>query len=297
MVCPSQTIDLEISKSHTGRLLEVLLPSGGMVVVMEAYFDESGTHEGSPVMSIAGYIFEKDQCDRLKDSWAATLTQYQLPYFRMSECANGTGGFAALSMADRVACERSMINHIKTRMTLGFAVSMSQAEFSKMAPPHFINVFGDAYVACTVLAMASVGYWARKSGYTGDVAYFFESGHSQQSDAEKRMRLIDGLADRRSEFRYISHTFADKRLVLPLQAADLLAWQWRKGFIDMFGAKRRRPRLDLVALLKDSPYSAKHFTGDLLARFMQSSIDDFERRWCPELEQSNSDWPVTPPPV
>lgn len=277
------------SQQHTGRLLEILLPAGGVVAVMEAYFDESGTHEGSPVMSIAGYLFDKDQCDRFKDSWAETLNRYGLSYFRMSECAHGTGEFSKLSKEQRIACEKSMITHIKTRMTLGFAVSMSQAEFSRMAPPHYVDVFGDAYAACVFLAMASVGLWARKRNYSGDIAYFFESGHSQQKDAEKRMWLVKDMADRRQEFRYKSHTFADKRLVLPLQAADLLAWQWRKGFIDMFGPKRRLPRLDLYELVKGSAYETRHFTGDLMRRLMQGSIDDVERRWAAELEQDKPD--------
>ena len=175
-------LDHPESMNYVGRLIEIVLPQGGMTAMMEAYFDESGTHHGSPVMSLAGYLFEADQCRLLTRDWARTLAEYNLPYFRMSECANGTGEFANLSMAQRIAAEKSMINHIKTRMTFGFAVSMSEQEFNRMAPNRFVEVFGDSYTACTIPAMASVGYWARKRDYRGKIAYFFESGHAQMGE-------------------------------------------------------------------------------------------------------------------
>src|SRR5438105_4019181 len=51
------------SSGIIGRLLEILLPQNGYVMQLaEAYFDESGSHDGSPVLCVAGYIFEKNAC-------------------------------------------------------------------------------------------------------------------------------------------------------------------------------------------------------------------------------------------
>jgi len=264
---------------YTNRLLEILLPDGGMTLMMEAYFDESGTHQGSPVMCVAGYLFDSDQCKRLTEDWSQTLRSNGLAYFRMSECANGTGEFKNLPMAQRIEVERKLINHIKTRMTHGFAVSMVEQELVEMAPPGFIQVFGSAYTACTMIALASVGYWATERAYKGYIAYFFESGHADMGEAAKRLFMVKGIKSHREQYRYGSHTFADKKAVPALQAADLLAWQWRKLFISQTDPKRRLPRADLTVLVNNSPHVVRHFTGDLLERLLRSTIADFFKRW------------------
>ena len=58
------------------------------MALMEAYFDESGTHEGSPFVCVAGYLFEKGNAAALNADWRAMLKGNDLPFFRMSDCAH-----------------------------------------------------------------------------------------------------------------------------------------------------------------------------------------------------------------
>jgi hypothetical protein len=51
------------------------------MAVMEAYFDESGTHEGSPFVCVAGYLFEKGIANALDVSWRAMLQEKSLLFF------------------------------------------------------------------------------------------------------------------------------------------------------------------------------------------------------------------------
>ena len=64
--------------------------------MMEAYFDESGTHRDSPLMCVTGYIIDADQCRRFQTEWDEVLSKYGVPYFHMSDCAHGTGVFAGV---------------------------------------------------------------------------------------------------------------------------------------------------------------------------------------------------------
>jgi hypothetical protein len=86
--------------------------------------------------------------------------------------------------------------------------------------------------------MSHVYHWANRIAFEGDIAYFFESGHRDQSAANALMHRIFKNADHRASYRYASHTFADTEKATPLQAADLLAWQW---FTDT-KRKRASPR-------------------------------------------------------
>lgn len=43
------------------------------MAVMEAYFDESGTHDGSSSLCVAGYLFEKENATALGIEWQKML--------------------------------------------------------------------------------------------------------------------------------------------------------------------------------------------------------------------------------
>ena len=48
-------------------------PAGRLAVMLQAYFDESGTHVGAPALVVAGYLFEPDPCLALAREWRAGL--------------------------------------------------------------------------------------------------------------------------------------------------------------------------------------------------------------------------------
>ncbi|MFO0114488.1 MAG: hypothetical protein ACK53F_05810 [Betaproteobacteria bacterium] len=59
--------------------------------LVEADFDESGTHDGSPVICMGGYIFDAAKSESLAAEWQAMLNAFgngdvPLPFFHMSEC-------------------------------------------------------------------------------------------------------------------------------------------------------------------------------------------------------------------
>jgi hypothetical protein len=68
------------SGEYSDRLLQILCPTGReMVAVMEAYFDESGTHSGSPVMCVSGCLFNPRNCRKLIKEWRAELAKIPSP--------------------------------------------------------------------------------------------------------------------------------------------------------------------------------------------------------------------------
>lgn len=59
------------------------------VVLIEAYFDESGTHDGSPVMVIGGFLIESEEARKLELAWKVMLDRYGIEFFHMTDCALG----------------------------------------------------------------------------------------------------------------------------------------------------------------------------------------------------------------
>jgi len=236
------------------RLIQILGPD--FIVMMEAYFDESGTHEGSPVMCVVGYLFTAEQALHLDREWAATLDQFGLDHFHAADCAHGVGPFSALNREQRRDLIIKLVGIIKRRMEIGIAVSVSETDFGKTAPPKWEKA--GPYSLAALHVLAGVVSWAHKRDYTGKISYFFEAGHKHQRVTNT---AIEWLTQKGSDYlRYHSHTFAGKKELRPLQAADLLAYEWQKELrrINVVEAKRRPMRRSLESLLEQS-HITQHF--------------------------------------
>jgi hypothetical protein len=231
------------------RLLEILLPAWSFTVqLIEAYFDESGSDANSDVLCVAGYVFEKGSCAEMDSKWQAVLSNYKLPFFRMSACAHGTKPFDALTLDQRIEVEKEMIRLVKQYAAYGTAVTVEPKRFDAIMPK--IPEIGSAYSFCAHSILVSVRLWADKNNYSGDIAYFFESGHRSQSQANAIMQGLFSIPRQMLAHRYASHTFADKKKVRPLQAADLLAWQWLTDHKRRLKGKNQR-RKDCAALVEN----------------------------------------------
>jgi hypothetical protein len=239
-----------------------------VVDLVEAYFDESGTHGGSEFMCVGGYIAEAEKSKTMQDEWQIMLADYDLPYFHMVDCAHGSAPFDKLTLDERIAVETRAIGLMRANIAECFVLSILPAEHARWIPTS--PLFGSPYSVCIHNCLTIVQAWADKNHFHGDVAYFFESGHKSQSEANGIMNKIFSVPSLRKEQRYLSHTFADKKKVFGLQAADIIAWQWYTECKRRIERVRPNKRKDLSALMEPRADGTKFFAGAHLgAQFLQ----------------------------
>jgi hypothetical protein len=53
--------------------------------VLKAFLDESGTHAGSLVTAMAGYVISSEALPLLKSEWLALLSQHEMDELHMKE--------------------------------------------------------------------------------------------------------------------------------------------------------------------------------------------------------------------
>lgn len=240
-------------------ILDILLPRGGLAIVLaEVFIDESGTDLGSPVMCLAGHVYTSENAKKLSAAWKEVLDEYGLPFFRMSACAHGTWPFDALSKQQCIDVEIKMIALIRQYSDYGFATSVKEQEYLSVMPSELREAIGSPYSFCIRQCLTLVNNWIKLSKFEGKVAYFFEAGHDSQGEADRFLKDDFKHSRMTEHFHYVAHTFADKKEVRPLQAADLLAWQW---FTDRKRPEGKAQRKDLAALIRPQDtvidYSAK----------------------------------------
>src|SRR5437879_4093204 len=116
--------------------------------MMEAYFDESGTHAKSPVVCVAGYLFKQEQASHLNREWSEALRRFGVSAYHANECSNGQGEFRLLSSEQRTELTKRLVGIVKRRMEIGIAVSISETDFEQTEPLHWMK--GGPYMICAM---------------------------------------------------------------------------------------------------------------------------------------------------
>ena len=160
-------------------ILSGILPGSGCVTIQcQAFFDESASHEGAPVLCLAGLIFKKSEAIKLGHEWKKVLQWKGLPYFHMVDCAHGNGPFANLSKAERSEVARRMIEIIKQRAVQGLAVTVDNRDFASVMAeyPAAARAYKTAYTFCTHTVLAGVGTWLYANPKGGENGLPFRAG-------------------------------------------------------------------------------------------------------------------------
>jgi len=240
------------------------------VTVIHAFFDESYGPDG--LLCVAGFVFTKAGVRDLSRAWGHMLKRYDLPYFHMASCAHGADVFKNLGAPVRDQIAREAIRLIGKCAAFGVANTVMEPEFNAKVPEgHYIgNV--RAYEFLVWNCLMGVRQYANEAHYNGKVAYFFEAGHKSQSTANKLMQQLFDAPNLRDEYRYAGHSFVPKESGAPIQAADLLAWQYYQDKRRELAGKPRRK--DMQALLSNTMCVVRHINVDRHAEMVRKTMDE-----------------------
>lgn len=235
-------------------ILDVMLPRGGYAVALaQVYIDESydGTDE-PPFIHIAGYLFRKQKAKEFTATWGSYLKMKGLPYFHMQECAPNPGRGPFEGRSDRDEIVRKLIALTKKFSAFGFAVTVARADYERIGGPRD-GMPRSAYVFALFAAMNSIRRWTERANFKGEIAYFFECGHDDRGDAHDFMRWMFSGERVKQNYSYAGHAFV-KKATPGLHPADMLAWFWNAEVARRHDPKRKPPRKDFLALVRDQDF-------------------------------------------
>ena len=279
-----------LSSDYAGTrdVIDWVIPEGGVTVVVGVFMDESGTHQGSPAMSVAAYIFEKDQHLILEKSWREALEECELPYFHMVDCAHGLAPFDKMTPKERDTLCRRLIGMIKLRMQLGLVVSVSEKDYEEARSRDWTV---SAYTYCIQWIFNGVAEWADSNSISGEIVYFLEAGHRHQNEMNRAMQWVPRIPQFTARMRYRGHFFGKKDDYCGLQAADILAWEWNKDFINI-RAGMPRPRRKSLRSLLEKPHQHLHLNKEQLLTMIgmnHETRSEFIRQWATSLQDHDQD--------
>jgi hypothetical protein len=258
-----------------GDLFDIIYPEDdAAAVVLTAYLDESGREvtdgdRRADVFAVAGYIFTSRQARDFKREWKPFFSKYGGCH--MKELVHRVGAFKGIEPEERDRLVKGAVRIIRNHALAGVVTSCWVQEVEAHSPD-FIRGFSNAYSILCHMALSTVGYWARLNAYANaPIAFFIENGQEHRAEADDLISLaIRHDSELRRAYQYRSHTFADRKDVIALQAADVLAWEWTKFVSETAVVKKRPMRRSFGHLVHGrlDKYRFQHFSGEKFIKYL-----------------------------
>lgn len=219
-----------------------------MVDQYTGYFDESGTHDASEYVVVAGFISNELQWGEFSTEWQDALDRYGLDFFHMSEFENQQGPYRSWSEEEGKKRLNELLEIIDRHVFSSVGTVVPKASFDAIVSPHAKRMCGDAYGLAAIGCFKNVADTARDPRINGVMEYILEAGQSGSA------ALLKIFHQGRKEFDWIDNNrissleIRDKRVCLPLQASDILAYELFKHAARSIGNEHRSTRHPLKLL-------------------------------------------------
>jgi hypothetical protein len=226
-----------------------------------AYFDDSGTHDGSLNVTVGGFVADVDQWVHFTREWGEFLVEFGLDehpgYFRMADYESRKGlPYEHWDNAKHLECIRRATGIIRRRVTAAIAASFpahSLAQMRRVLPRAFPKEY--AYVTCAQVCWKNLGQWADEHHPTERrIGSVFERGTAGEG-AVAQAHAQAAASNLAEEWRMGGIRFDFKKKMLPLQAADFFAYETYKR-VNEYITDRLRRRRSVVSIVSKVPVYA-----------------------------------------
>ena len=137
--------------------------------MLRVFLDESGTHDGSKVAAMAGFLVTPENWPLLEAAWLETLAKHGLSELHMKEFVPPGGKLCHWSEEQKKDLLEPLIGliHKYSILGVGSAVIIEDYVESRAARGHekIPDLFASPYGWCLRFCVAQVADWAQYSGH------------------------------------------------------------------------------------------------------------------------------------
>lgn len=234
-----------ISVSSIARMMYGRAKSGERILaVLGAFFDDSGTHDGSPFVVIGGLLGTEDQWDQFEKDWSYRLQnpiegKPPLEYFHLTECRMRLGQFRDYNEAEKDHIIYLFRKIILDLNLITFAVAVDQTAWDQLIVGEVKKRLGPSEGACFSKCIDAIIELGRRLYPNNEILFFFDEG--RRENLEGWANLYKSQTDKYPEIGSI--TFAPVKKVVALQGADMIANETYR-FAQEWSKDRNDPKVD-----------------------------------------------------
>ena len=194
--------------------------------MLEVFIDESGTHGGSPVVVVAAYLARPEQWAAFTAAWNDAIRPAVA--WHATDAAACKEHFEAWTPTEVAVVAKRALPLIPKHVESGIAIAIQMQDFEEAlrGRPELRAQIGTPYGACLHWLMATILKEKAEAGNVDRVAFFHETN-------EYRGEALETYAHMQNTWNplgaRLSFSFGGKADYVPLQAADILAFEanWR----------------------------------------------------------------------
>ncbi len=140
---------------------------------LAAYFDESGTHDSSPVVVVAGVVSSTKQWLKFDQRWCKALAEEKISVFHMTDFESSEEEFKGWAPEKKRPFIIRLLEIIKKHTRVFFFQAVYKKDFAA-ALSEFPDIDKSPYNMCCELNALAFSVWAGKSSYRKEYSLFFE---------------------------------------------------------------------------------------------------------------------------
>lgn len=239
--------------------------------MLQVYIDDSYSDAGDQRLFLAGYINKPDKWARFSDAWREELrVSPSIDYLKMSEANSFEGPFCGWDVPARDEKIRGLARVIRHFRPASIHSSVSRSEFKAIVAPVAPYGFAQPYSYCFQVLMVSLANSMLEYGLPRvPIEFIFDEQGDMGKEARFFYRIIrDGQPAAVRSLLSDDPGFGDDKLVLPLQAADMLAWHVRRNHL-------RNPEAFQVPDFLSA--DGHHMAADIDAAYLRRIADGFAK--------------------
>jgi len=204
------------------------------VAALTVYFDDSGTHNESPITVIGGWIAPIQQWKKFIKEWNKAKAEYGFGELHTANFMfnNKNSEFAdkdEWNDAKKKIVLQRLESIILQRVSHGFCLRVVKKDHSELIPQELKKTVGNfPYTYALRGAIGFMENWRKKIGITEPTEYIFDTMTKGAAKTEINRVFEEAIQMENTLHKYGIykgwHSFRDSEEILPLQAADMLAW-------------------------------------------------------------------------
>ena len=250
--------------------------------MLSAYLDDSGTHPTSDIVFVGGLAGTEWQLRSLEKAWRRLIeapldgTRPPLKRFHMAHCQQSQGEFTGWTRTETDYFCHQLQTIIIESGVIAYGMACSRKDWGELVTGDMRAIFGDPEGMCIRNCFIRMIGWAQHYTFDPEMTFVFDSHPlASQRDAKVAFDAFQRWVD-------IPHlvgvSFLSSYKILPLQAADMIAWEFYQyandilveGFISAKRPQYRRMASNMV------------WHGQLATRQSIQKMVDYIRQHDPE---------------
>jgi Protein of unknown function (DUF3800) len=207
--------------------------------MLRAYFDDSGTHEQSDIVLVAGIFGTEGRMDGLDRNWKRHLDsplcgrKERLNRFHAYDCYQSIGEFTGWTRTETDYFRHQLRTVIIESEVAGYGVACSRKDYDELIRGDLRGVLGTPEGVCINQCFVRSLGWVQANTFDPQMTFVFDD---RPSEVKRYAGTVYDAFNRwlRPPPQLTGYAFLNSKKVRSLQAADMVAWelyQYAKGIL------------------------------------------------------------------